>query len=278
VPLLINNNTAPTLSAGDNPSSVNEGETTSSKVVANDIEGDELTVTAPDLTADEALSFTVTVSDNPSSVNEGETTSLKVVANDIDGDALTYLWTQTSGATAIISGADTDTLTVTAPDLTADEALSFTVTVSDGMDSTILSIPLLINNNTAPTLSTADKPSSVSEGETTSLKVVANDIDGDALTYLWTQTSGAIAIISGEDTDTLIVTTPDLAAPDVTTVEVLSFTVVVSDGIESTELTMSVDLVADVNTSKKKSGGSFGTSVLALLAGLLCLRRRIKTS
>jgi len=239
--VLSTNNTVPSLSTGDNPSSVNKGETTSLKVVANDIDGDALTylwrqysgrtaiisgedtdtltVTAPDLTADEALSFIVTVSDglsstflsvpllinsntaptlsagdNPSSVSEGETTSLKVVANDIDGDTLTYLWTQTSGTAAIISGADTDTLTVTAPDLTADEALGFTVTISDGMDSTILSIPLLINNNTAPTLSAGDNPSSVNEGETTSLKVVANDIDGDALTYLWTQTSGTAAM------------------------------------------------------------------------------------
>ena len=52
-------------------------------------------------------------------------------SNDPDGDALTYSWTQTSGSTVTLSGADTDTATFTAPSVTSDTMLRFSLEVTD---------------------------------------------------------------------------------------------------------------------------------------------------
>jgi hypothetical protein len=49
----------------------------------------------------------------------------------------TYLWTQTVGTTVVLTGDSTATATFTAPDVSADETLTFrlTVTAVDGLSS-----------------------------------------------------------------------------------------------------------------------------------------------
>lgn len=76
----------------------------------------------------------VTLSDTEVSVEEGVATSVTATATDRnEGDTLSYSWVQTGGTAATIEGADTATMTFTA-DVTADETLTFAVTVSDGTE------------------------------------------------------------------------------------------------------------------------------------------------
>lgn len=56
--------------------------------------------------------------------------SVTATANDADGDALSYQWTVPAGFSA--SGANSATISLTAPAVTADSSYQLTVTVSDG--------------------------------------------------------------------------------------------------------------------------------------------------
>ncbi|WP_133407040.1 PKD domain-containing protein [Parashewanella tropica] len=92
------------------------------------------------------------VLDNIANVSVNEKTSVSLTANatDADGDAITYQWTQTSGSTVTLTGADTKTVKFTAPDVTADTTLTFKVTASDGKDSVETTVSVTVKN-VAPT-------------------------------------------------------------------------------------------------------------------------------
>lgn len=74
---------------------------------------------------------------------DGETITLTATASDTDGTIATYSWLQTGGTMATLSGADTATLTVELPDLTRDEEMEFTITVTDDDGSTASDIVLV---------------------------------------------------------------------------------------------------------------------------------------
>ncbi|MGM0592048.1 MAG: malectin domain-containing carbohydrate-binding protein [Halobacteriota archaeon] len=63
-------------------------------------------------------------------VSEGDGVTLDATGS--AGEGLTYSWTQTAGTSVTLSGADTATPTFTAPEVDADETLTFEVEVSDG--------------------------------------------------------------------------------------------------------------------------------------------------
>ncbi|MDQ2054594.1 malectin domain-containing carbohydrate-binding protein [Halobellus sp. H-GB7] len=66
-------------------------------------------------------------------VDEGQQVTLDgSESSDPDGDSMSYSWTQTAGPSVTLSDADTATPTFTAPDIGADETLTFEVEVSDG--------------------------------------------------------------------------------------------------------------------------------------------------
>ena len=52
-------------------------------------------------------------------------------SNDPDGDSLTYSWTQTTGPTVTLSGADTSSASFTAPSVTSDTLFRFNLAVTD---------------------------------------------------------------------------------------------------------------------------------------------------
>jgi hypothetical protein len=127
-------------------------------------------------------------------------------STDPDGNPLTARWAQRSGPAVTLSGA-----TFTAPDVGADLDLSFDLVVNDGaLDST--PDPLLVhvrNVNRAPT---ADGGTfTVEERSTATLEVLGSDVDGDALTWRWTQLSGP-AIAGLSTTAQLTFTAPEVSA------------------------------------------------------------------
>jgi hypothetical protein len=72
---------------------------------------------------------------------------------DPEGDALQYTWTQTGGATVALTGANTVNPTFTAPSVTSNTTLTFSLTVTDGNSAasapstvTITVAPLAANN------------------------------------------------------------------------------------------------------------------------------------
>ncbi|WP_275900366.1 myxosortase-dependent M36 family metallopeptidase [Pyxidicoccus trucidator] len=207
------------------------------------------TFSTAEVSADAVLTFRVTVSDGTATATQDVTVNVRNInraptanagvdiaaselqpvtlsgsASDDDGDSLTYTWVQISGTSVALSGATTATATFTVPDSAGNETLSFRLTVSDGQLSTSDTVNVSVNaSNHAPTVTAA--PVTVNERSTATLSATASDVDGDTLTYAWTQLTGEAVVLSNADT-----ATASFTAPEVTTDSVLNFRVTVSDG------------------------------------------------
>jgi hypothetical protein len=95
-------------------------------------------------------------------VDERATATLTASAADRNADdVLSYSWTQTSGLSVAMQGADTATMSFAAPSVSANSTLGFTVTVSDGTDAVSTSTTVNINNLPDPV---TEAPSTRSSG------------------------------------------------------------------------------------------------------------------
>ncbi|QSQ15391.1 myxosortase-dependent M36 family metallopeptidase [Myxococcus landrumensis] len=178
----------------------------------------------PDLTVDERTPVTVAGS-----------------GTDADGNTLTYTWTQTTGPAVALAGTDTPTVTFTAPDVPADRDIVLRLRVSDGTLATTDTVTVRVRNvNRAPTVN-AGVDASVNERSAVTLSGSASDVDGDGLTYLWTQVSGTPVALAGYTAASATFT-----APEVTFDTTLTFRLAVSDGKVSVSDTVDV-IVLHVN-------------------------------
>ncbi len=91
---------------------------------------------------------TVTASDL--TIREGQSASITATGSDAEGDALTYSWTQTSGPSVALSGADTATATFTAPQVTTGTTLTFDVVANDGTVNSATATSTVTVTNTPP--------------------------------------------------------------------------------------------------------------------------------
>jgi uncharacterized protein (TIGR03382 family) len=248
----------------------------------------KLTVTANGLTAEDTVTVTVRkfnrrpVGRGPTAFEEREGTAIMLDASsstDPDGDALSYRWTQTGGPTVQVTGQDTNKLQFTAPEVSADTMLAFTLVVSDpdGAQSDVLSVSVkVLNVNKAPAAQ-ARKLGNSASGETVTLDAsLSKDMDGEQLTYKWEQTNGPAVTLSSDKEPTVT-----FKAPTTTTNVTLTFKVTVTDthgASASQEVQVEVTGVKDENEGGgcASTGTSSGSAMLlALLAGVLLSRRRI---
>lgn len=68
-------------------------------------------------------------------VAPGDTVTLDATASDADGNSLTYAWVQDSGASVDLSDAAAEDPTFTAPNVSEDTDIAFTLSVSDGTET-----------------------------------------------------------------------------------------------------------------------------------------------
>jgi len=239
-----------------------------------------------EVSADSVLTFRVTVSDGSATasqdvvVNVRESNRAPTVnagldgtanaralytlsgsASDEDGDTLSYAWVQVSGTPVALSGANTASATFTAPHTVSGETLSFVLTVSDGKVTTSDTVNVTVNRvNRAPVVTAAAV--TVDERSTASLVAMASDADGDALTYSWTQVSGAPFTLSGADTATV-----SFATGEVTTDRSFTFRVTVSDDVASA----SQNVVVNVRNVNRAPVANAGAAVSAVARGTASL-------
>jgi len=134
--------------------------------------------TAPQVGADEPLVFRLTVSDTDGatatsdvtitvndlggntpptvnagpdqSVTEGDTVQLDGSGSDAEG-AVTFLWTQEPGTTVTLSNTTIANPTFTAPQVSFQEVLTFTLTVTDGDGASVMeSVNITVNDTPIP--------------------------------------------------------------------------------------------------------------------------------
>ncbi len=79
-------------------------------------------------------------------VDEGDEVTLTAQAEDVDGDELSYQWRQTQGPSVTLSGAQTASVSFTAPQVSSQQQLHFTLSVSDGALSAEQSVVVTVND------------------------------------------------------------------------------------------------------------------------------------
>ncbi|ARD23510.1 endonuclease [Shewanella japonica] len=205
--------------------------------------------------------------DAPEQVNEAETLVIDASATVAeDGSELSFSWEQTAGPELTFDGTKA-ILSVTAPEVTADTAIAFTLTVSDGvLDKTQVVNVSVINVPLAFDVSFSGN-TELNEGESTTITAAIAD-EPEGLTYTWQQVSGAAAEYSA---DGLVLT---VNSPEVSVDQSLVFELVISDGEEQVTSSVSVNVsnTLEDGWSKPEGAGSLGAGLLMLLP--LLWRRR----
>ena len=201
-------------------------------------------------------------------VNENTPVSLSGSGADAE-DTVHYSWTQTSGTTVMLSGADTENASFTAPEVGADEDLVFqlTVTDADGASATDTVTVSVANVPNVPPMADAGPDQTVDETMPVSLSGSGVDAEG-AVQYSWTQTSGTTVMLSDADTQNASFTAPNVDADEDL---VFQLTVTDDDGASATdtvtvtvlwsEVTYTITTIAGADSAS----GDGGPATAALL-------------
>jgi chitinase len=187
-------------------------------------------------------------------------------SSDGDGDPITYNWVQTSGPGVTLAAANTSNPSFTAPPRTnAAQTLTFDLTVNDGItSSTTSTVTITVPSNVAP-LANAGADATVAGNSNVNLNGTGStDPESDPLTFAWTQTSGPSATLMGAST-----ATPAFVAPPKTgAIQVMSFSLNVSDGAATANDTVDISIAANVGpTANAGSTAAVNGGTTVLLSG-----------
>ena len=162
-------------------------------------------------------------------VQEQDRVTLAGSASDPEGEALTFAWTQTGGLAVTLDGADTVAPAFMAPaQLIEDAVLTFGLTATDTRGRTSeadeVRVTVAAGVNDPPVLD-AGADRTAQEGDRVTLTGSADDPEGEAVTFIWTQTGGPAVTLDGADSATAAFTAPEQLVEDL----VLTFAVTATD-------------------------------------------------
>ena len=189
-------------------------------------------------------------------VNENTLVTLVGVGSDPNpNDIITYSWRQISGPAVELNDIDTPTPSFTAPSVSSDTELVFSLTIKDdnGAHSNIARVSVTVKNiNNAPTAN-AGIDQNINEGYVVSLDGTAStDPDNDQLSYTWTQTEGpSVVVLNDANSAISRFTAPSDLSED--TELVFSLTVKDDKGNESSSDTVNIIVKSKITPSAKKT-------------------------
>jgi hypothetical protein len=175
-------------------------------------------------TASDAYEVTVGVDaddDPPTAVagdvsgNECETVTLDGTGSyDPEGTGLLFTWSQQGPPAVTLDDTASPTPSFAAPNQAADYTLTFTLTVSDGIQDcpTPAAVTVCVTADNDPPVAEAGEQISVLTDAPVSLDGAGSlDPEGTPLSYLWTQVWGPAVTLTGAETATPSFTSPDSA-------------------------------------------------------------------
>lgn len=142
-------------------------------------------------------------------VNEQTNVTITSTSSDSDGSISSYSWTQVSGETVTLVGADSETLTLDAPTTIIDLTLVFQLTVTDNSNASAtdqITINVLAINAAPSVMAGSDM--SVPINTNMSIKAFASDQDGSISSIVWAQTNGDLLTMTDENQLILNITIP----------------------------------------------------------------------
>lgn len=164
-----------------------------------------------------------------------------------DGEVASYQWAQTAGTPAALSTADQASASFIAPDVNSAMTLTFRLTVMDGggataSDEVSVTVQPQTPANQSPSVN-AGPDQTVAVGSVVMLMGSGSDLDGDIVSYQWTQTDEPTVSLSVADQ-----ALTSFVAPEVNVVMTLTFRLTVTDSggaTASDEVSVTVQPQAD---------------------------------
>jgi len=151
-------------------------------------------------------------------------------SSDPEGESLTYSWRQTGGPAVTLSDASAAQPTFTASNMAS--TYTFELTVSDGTNNSVDTVTIhttpapMMMVPQAPPVADAGVDQTVDEGDLVTLTGLgSSDVNGDALTYTWTQASGPSVTLSDPNA-----AQPTFTAPEGLVNTTVTFSLVANDG------------------------------------------------
>lgn len=181
------------------------------------------------------------IAGGPTTVDErsGSITLDASGSTDADGEPLNFTWEQKAGPAVTLDDPTSATPTFTPPEVTADTAFTFQLTVDDGIDANAAPITITVRQVDRAPVADAGTDQTVKARSTVQLAGSAVDPDGEAIDgYAWTQSTGPTVQLTGGTTATPSFTAPDVKGNETVT---LSFSLVATaHGLPSMPKTVNV--------------------------------------
>jgi len=175
-------------------------------------------------------------------------------STDLDGNIVSYKWTQLSGAEVTLSSMTAVKPTFTAPDVDSQNILTFMLAVVDNsIDTDTDNVNITVKNVNFPPTADAGPNQTVLEFATVTLDGSSStDVDGNIVSYKWTQVSGSSVTLSSMTHVKPTFTAPDADSPD----NILKFLLAVVDNSSGTDTD---EVIITVNENNDNPGGGGGS-------------------
>ncbi|BCE01237.1 sugar-binding protein [Marinicellulosiphila megalodicopiae] len=158
-----------------------------------------------DLTlVDSILHYPVIEDIHPVTVNNFDEVSIPVSFYDTNGSVTDFYWSQTSGTTINFTSDEYGTLIFTAPEVTQQTQVTFTLTVTDNeLLTTTKEVIITIEDMTTPLTISLNNEYQFLATSTVNISALVNEDTDNLTSILWTQTSGDLITIDNDDFLTL---------------------------------------------------------------------------
>ncbi|MGL1956787.1 MAG: S8 family serine peptidase [Colwellia sp.] len=181
---------------------------------------------------------------NNQTVNENTQVSLLGSASDSDGTIASYSWAQVGNTGITLNSTDSASTSFMAPEVSSNQILTFTLTVTDNEGATKTDTTTVnVNNvNILPTIEMGGDQN-VQINDTVTISGIASDADGNIEKFNWLQTNGTSVSIENGDTASASFSTSNLTED-----ETLVFQLTVTDN-DGGEASGSVSIVVNVDSA-----------------------------